>query len=401
MAFQFNFTPDILDVSDDESQTGMSVEHNHADTPVKGTAANIPERPCQEFTLDLHRLPPALHLDPIVFHDNDHARAIYRRQLNDVKFQLAQEDTMLGEDQTDLHGPITPATAPVRYAQFLQQVESTDLISGEYEGGMKTWECSIDLLRYLAQHRNTLPLEGKRIIEETERAEVHLQDYNFEVIELITQPNVLANLLWSLPRPEGDSPVSVSLETHPEPTDAIGEAEKAPMVNDDKGKVPADAHDDGDESDDGGEMEVEEEDSDDDEPRLPTIHVTDRDQPALLARFTALTRRCRLFAGDWSKLAPYLAGSAPIEASGQQYDLILTSETIYSQASQLKLYAAIRALLRPGGVALIAAKSVYFGCDGNVHTFSRLVEERGEFRLTTVATYGSHLRREVIRMEFL
>ena len=47
------------------------------------------------------------------------------------------------------------------------------------------------------------------------------------------------------------------------------------------------------------------------------------------------------------------------------FDLILTSDTIYSPAATPALWSLIRAQLRPKGVALVAAKSYYFGVGGS------------------------------------
>ncbi|KAJ3191763.1 Histidine protein methyltransferase 1, partial [Entophlyctis luteolus] len=43
-------------------------------------------------------------------------------------------------------------------------LEHTDLIDGVYEGGFKTWECSLDLLEYLAE-QDTATFRRKRVIE--------------------------------------------------------------------------------------------------------------------------------------------------------------------------------------------------------------------------------------------
>jgi protein-histidine N-methyltransferase len=51
-----------------------------------------------------------------------------RRELWHVKMQLMQKD-----ENPELLG-------------------QSDVITGLYEGGLKTWECSLDLARYLSQH---------------------------------------------------------------------------------------------------------------------------------------------------------------------------------------------------------------------------------------------------------
>lgn len=110
---------------------------------------------------------------------------LYRRCVTDVNFQIAQNEEMDGI-----------------LAKSIQQ--SSDLITGEYEGGIKTWECSIDLLEYL--ENNTDIVNGKKVIElgcgsalpgifclEAGAKFVSFQDYNESVIRLVTAPNVVLN----------------------------------------------------------------------------------------------------------------------------------------------------------------------------------------------------------------
>ncbi|KAL4222431.1 Histidine protein methyltransferase 1 [Mactra antiquata] len=82
--------------------------------------------------------------------------------------------------------------------------QHSDLIPNVYEGGMKVWECAIDLTDYL--HKIHLQFNGKNVLEVGCGAgipgimsmlkgadNVHLQDYNKEVIEAYTIPNVILN----------------------------------------------------------------------------------------------------------------------------------------------------------------------------------------------------------------
>ena len=60
-----------------------------------------------------------------------------RRELWHVKMQIMQSD-----DNEYLLG-------------------DSDVIRGSYEGGLKTWECSVDLAEYLTQH----PFQGQSVLE--------------------------------------------------------------------------------------------------------------------------------------------------------------------------------------------------------------------------------------------
>lgn len=71
-----------------------------------------------------------------------------RRDLFDARFQLISQ---AGDDK-EIDG--------------LQYLEApSDLVSGVYEGGLKTWECSLDLVDVLDQTYNPNELTGKRILE--------------------------------------------------------------------------------------------------------------------------------------------------------------------------------------------------------------------------------------------
>ena len=84
--------------------------------------------------------------------------------------------------------------------------ENSDLVKNVYEGGLKIWECSQDLVSYLKS--SNINLKNQRILELgcgaalpslyclKQRPEVlDLQDFNPEVIEYITKPNCILNLV--------------------------------------------------------------------------------------------------------------------------------------------------------------------------------------------------------------
>ncbi|CAH2048524.1 unnamed protein product, partial [Iphiclides podalirius] len=41
----------------------------------------------------------------------------------------------------------------------LAEKEHSDLVVGKYEGGLKVWECTNDLVKYLVEHHNTIKLK--------------------------------------------------------------------------------------------------------------------------------------------------------------------------------------------------------------------------------------------------
>ncbi|XP_048388464.2 histidine protein methyltransferase 1 homolog [Stegostoma tigrinum] len=78
----------------------------------------------------------------------------------------------------------------------------SDLVSGVYEGGLKIWQCTFDLI----EHLSGVDLEGRRVLDlgcgagllgivalRRRASEVHFQDYNSSVIDEVTLPNVALN----------------------------------------------------------------------------------------------------------------------------------------------------------------------------------------------------------------
>ena len=109
-----------------------------------------------------------------------------------------------------------------------------------------------------------------------------------------------------------------------------------------------------------------------------------------------LVSRCRFFSGDWNEFANL---AATFTATQAPYDIILTSETIYSPSSQPKLLSVLKTLLHPEtGVVFVAAKSYYFGVGGSVQQFLELVERDGYFEVSTCQTVDSSIPRKILRL---
>ncbi|KAH8246619.1 hypothetical protein KR038_005809 [Drosophila bunnanda] len=82
----------------------------------------------------------------------------------------------------------------------------SDLIAGVYEGGAKIWECTDDLFVYLSETYEDTFWKGKRVLDlgcgagvlgiyaMKMGAQVDFQDYNKDVLEYITYPNILLNV---------------------------------------------------------------------------------------------------------------------------------------------------------------------------------------------------------------
>jgi protein-histidine N-methyltransferase len=86
-----------------------------------------------------------------------------RRDLLDARFQLISEDSQT-RNELDVGERTHPAKSSV-----LELIEApSDLVPGVYEGGLKTWECSFDLVNYLDRLDDDFTdrdIFGKRILE--------------------------------------------------------------------------------------------------------------------------------------------------------------------------------------------------------------------------------------------
>ncbi|XP_065357123.1 histidine protein methyltransferase 1 homolog [Calliphora vicina] len=83
--------------------------------------------------------------------------------------------------------------------------QHSDLIPGVYEGGAKIWECTDDLLKYLSENYAVDKWSKSKVLDLgcgsgllgifafLKGAKVTFQDYNKDVLEKITIPNVLLN----------------------------------------------------------------------------------------------------------------------------------------------------------------------------------------------------------------
>ncbi|CAG8740895.1 32681_t:CDS:2, partial [Racocetra persica] len=204
--------------------------------------------------------------EPIVF---------YKRCLSDVKFQIAQNDELENEvNQSSYSSP-----------KILELTDDNDVVHGVYEGGLKTWECSLDLVEYLSIKLKEINLSGNKILElgcgsalpgiyllSTQPSLcVDFQDYNEDVLKLVTIPNILINTVL---RPQSDEISELDIV---EETNCLNQLKNS-----------------------------------------------------------------RFFKGDWNELNDILN----LHSNQEKYDIILSSETIYNLSSIPKLYNVIKHALK-------------------------------------------------------
>ncbi|NWR58440.1 MET18 methyltransferase, partial [Bucorvus abyssinicus] len=218
----------------------------------------------------------------------------------------------------------------------------SDLIPGVYEGGLKIWECTFDLIDYLSgagiQFTNKTVLDlgcGAGLLGivalRGNAEKVHFQDYNSTVIDKITLPNVVANCInWG----NGDDK----------------KTSKPPSKRPKKAACSPDA-----------------------------------------------LRKCRFFSGEWSEVSQLLLSS---NKPFSRYDIILTSETIYNPDCYCALHDTLSQLLDKNGHVFLASKVHYFGVGGGTYLFEKFIEERNVFKSSIVKTIDKGLQRCIMEIAF-
>ncbi|KAI8367615.1 uncharacterized protein BYT42DRAFT_504172 [Radiomyces spectabilis] len=316
--FKFNFTSQELDIDETENQN-LETSLNDLSLEESSTDKKIPAR---EYDISSTGLPNVIQGDVIQLPSL--SRPLYKRMLDDVKFQMAQQDTF-DEDNDN---------ACSKVVSMLNLSGNSDLVRGVYEGGFKTWECSLDLVEFLAQ----LPSHeicDKKILElgcgsalpslyllsRDEKNRVDVQDYNEEAIRYITIPNILLNTVLSV-----QDSTSTDLV---EDTGDMEDSESSSEEEEDEDEAPEEKDQIIGES---SECDVEAE-------------INSEKVPEMLAR---VSERTRAFVGDWSNLPTQLN----VPEMADKYDTIVTSETIYNEHALPDLVRVFQyALKKPSGVA--------------------------------------------------
>ncbi|TEB37345.1 hypothetical protein FA13DRAFT_1622212 [Coprinellus micaceus] len=416
MSFKFDF--DIDDI-DEELDSTLQIAGSQ---PSEAKDEAHPTIPSQEHSIEqfLDALPTLISYSPISIsipqtEGPPTTVNLVRRDLFDARFQLIADGTVdpdaglssiEEEDEgaaEDGDGEKNKSNMDPKILEYLDA--PSDLLPGVYEGGLKTWECSLDLVEYLESKQPFSSYGGKRVIElgcgtaipslyvlfqalseeSTDReTHIHLQDYNASVLELVTFPNVLLtwctsplfspqiNQILSPVEPTDQSPASSSYASHPD----------AELID------PTGA----------GELSI--------TPELKS---------AFLASLKEHNIHLRFFSGAWESFDLSKSGS------GGEYNLILTSETIYRQESLGSLLhlldegsapgGDLNALIRDEGIrktesgylCLVAAKVLYFGVGGGISDFIETVQSRKPGRSGTVSTVlekTAGIGRKVLRVEW-
>ncbi|CCM05093.1 uncharacterized protein FIBRA_07300 [Fibroporia radiculosa] len=384
--FKFNF--DIADCDEypnsDPLDAPVSTTPDSHSAPSGPASLNKPEANCVEHDLTslLHTLPSVISFSPLVIPlpsgNTSDVVKLARRDLFDARFQLiSQDDVNKGCTSRG-----TELSAAEKDLEFIDT--PSDLVPGVYEGGLKTWDCALDLVDHLHDAFGDATewcLEGKHILElgcgtavpslyivhrlfsgsppsiDADEILVHLQDFNTLVLQLVTLPNII--LAWYM------SPASLPFRATPT-TEELPPAEPT-----EPGTLPL----------------------------TPSLIL------AFLESLKTYHLQLKFFSGSWECF--------DVGATRGGYDIILTSETIYRLDSLPALIRVMRqACLEchppshldfgeetsgthdlekstsglsleptsesgPPYVCLVAAKRVYFGVGGGVAEFVQAVDLAG------------------------
>lgn len=115
------------------------------------------------------------------------------------------------------------------------------------------------------------------------------------------------------------------------------------------------------------------------------VDVADFNEDVLLAATVAnirlncnseIANRMRMVAGDWAGIP---------QALGTQYDIVLAAEVVYAVEGLGRLSRCILQVLKPGGMALVAGKTYYFGVGGGMRAFQKSIRATAEAMRLDVA----------------
>ena len=160
MSFSFNFA--AIDLNDDQSITPSNENERKKDEQrsAKGKASSSGTAKQHKFDEMITSLPSKLSYTRIVVPvpQSDDTVNVYRRDLFDARFQMLHEDEEEGSEEEQKSS---------KAWKSVMAGAATDLVPGVYEGGLKTWECSLDLAGVLAQKvaQSSDFLQDKKVIE--------------------------------------------------------------------------------------------------------------------------------------------------------------------------------------------------------------------------------------------
>ncbi|KAF7761495.1 hypothetical protein Agabi119p4_9487 [Agaricus bisporus var. burnettii] len=394
--FKFNF--DLDDLLDDPELNTIHNEPPSVQLDASDNRDSFADATCKELFLQdlVDALPSVISCSPLVIPLADGTKSVTltRRDLFDARFQLIAEGnagSVPDADDDDERKKAIESTLTVgeehRHVSALRFIEApSDLVPHVYEGGLKTWECAMDLVDYLDSNNSLEGFRGQDIIElgcgtaipslyilhqlfsssntsSLPETTVYLQDYNDSVLELVTFPNVL--LTWYL------SPASLSYRTS---QSSSPDSDSLPFPN---------------------------------PPEPFELPITPSLKSAFLSSLNPETYNIslRFFSGSWSSFSTLLPSLHPTN-----FNLVLTSETIYRMDSLPILIQTLRLASSPKstttsdsttqGECIVAAKVLYFGVGGGVSEFIDYMAKNDIGKVRVVKERKMGVGRVIMSLEF-
>ncbi|KAM0332182.1 hypothetical protein ACHAQA_002457 [Verticillium albo-atrum] len=355
-SFSFSFGGDDIDGADATSAPESEVKPQQPATASAFPVLGKPQLPPTSHDLQelLSQLPSKIAFSTLdVTLDSGSNVQLPRRELWDVRVQLMAEDDDAAE------GP--------------EGLGSHDVKTGVYEGGFKSWESSVDLVKVLDAEKLLVPSRERtiRIIElgcgtalpslalfksaaaissGNSPLSLVLADYNPSVLQLVTLPNFI--LAWALERRSDTAALEHAFDEE-------------------------------------GELEL---------------------SPEVIAAFQAFLGSSNIslsfVSGGWSQeLVDLLYGTTVIgETSGAFDSLIIGAETIYSPFALDAFNEMVFAILSKEQAeradcqcqALVGAKRLYFGVGGSLDDFVAKARGKGA-TVTQLREETEGVRRGVVR----
>lgn len=352
MGFTFGFTEDIEGNEFDKVENGNNQSGQFVNPIDNVKILQEPQLYSLEELIELSFTDSRITFEPVKILDD---MTIYRRELFDVRHQLMMEDDTIGNVNKEEFNILIGETGE-------------DLRNGVYEGGLKSWECSFDMIAKLKDTKiveNLFNANTKFNVVElgcgtslptlyilrqiftnstnNEPISIILSDYNFDVLRLVTLPNILLNWCFT-------------------------------VLNDDELSI------------------LQQRNGIDGNIRDGEIDVTKN----LLNKFIQWMKERKIeinfISGSWCRKFMNIINDV-IPNMENEFNIFMTSETIYSLdilpvISEIMIELATK---NRKGVTLLSAKDIYFGVGGSIVECRSYLESRGA-SVETTSIVGSFKR---------
>ncbi|XP_045448372.1 histidine protein methyltransferase 1 homolog [Melitaea cinxia] len=140
----------------------------------------------------------------------DSEEVIPSHQVKEIKDLLSHAKMFVCGDVEIGHVSVNNMITYLKYKGIgtvleLAEKKHSDLVTGKYEGGLKIWECTYDLIEYFEDNSKTIMFKNKKVLDLGCGAGIlgiysllkggiaTFQDYNKEIVQYSTIPNVYLN----------------------------------------------------------------------------------------------------------------------------------------------------------------------------------------------------------------